>query len=663
MKIRCMNCMKEYENEDHVCPVCGYKQGTLPDEIYHLYPETLLAGRYVVGTVVAYGGFGILYRAWDQKLEVMVAIKEYFPSVYVNRNPGEKEIFIYTGRKKEEFEQGRKGFLDEARNTAKFSAHPNIVNVYDYFEENGTAYMVMEYMKGVTLKEYTKKQGGKIPWEKAVEIGCCMCDVLKDVHAVGILHRDISPDNIMMCEDGSIKLFDFGAARFSDVDNEVARTIILKMGFAPPEQYLKKSRQGPWTDIYALGATIYRSMTGKLPDESVNRKEAVSQKEEDPLVPPQKLVPEIPDYLNIALVKSMAIQPELRFKHVMQFKDALLNRKQYVDIEEELKRKKKIRTMGIAMILMALCFSTLGCFRFYQKKHQEANLGETTIQLWMPLKPGESAEEQQELYARMSEEFLTDYPKVHLEFRCIPEADYQTELITAQKSGEFPVLFESSGLKEPFGNRMETLDGVFSLMNEEDYRFIGSQPDMENLRTQIPLGFLTPVLYGNSSLIADETFLEAENDVDRFLKGRSMVMIGDYEDYGEVQQSLPGLYEILVLPGSLYGCYECLWSVDSQAEELQKLAAERLLYYFLGENAQDIRHIQNETAFPVNQNELEIFLEINQELAFLKEQLQAGDNMELIQGDKASFYDQLYEKRYQEDSFRVEELQQQLKER
>ena len=110
MKIRCMNCMEEYEDADAPCPKCGYVKGTPPNEIYHLFPEEELADRYIIGTVIAYGGFGILYRAWDNKLQIMVAIKEYFPSSYVNRNPGEREIFISTSKKRGEFQEGLEGF-------------------------------------------------------------------------------------------------------------------------------------------------------------------------------------------------------------------------------------------------------------------------------------------------------------------------------------------------------------------------------------------------------------------------------------------------------------------------------------------------------------------------------------------------------------------------
>ena len=180
MKVRCMNCMKEYEEGQAKCPRCGYVRGTRPREIYHLYPEMELADRYIIGTVVGFGGFGVLYRAWDRKLEHMVAIKEYYPAGMVTRIPGQKEVILYTGKKHDEYKNGLTRFLDEARNTARFSSNPNIVNVFDFFEENGTAYMVMEFLEGVSLKEYISRAGGRLPWQQAVEIGLRIIDALKD---------------------------------------------------------------------------------------------------------------------------------------------------------------------------------------------------------------------------------------------------------------------------------------------------------------------------------------------------------------------------------------------------------------------------------------------------------------------------------------------------
>ena len=157
-------------------------------------------------------------------------------------------------------------FLAEARNMAMFNTHPNIVNVYEFFEENNTAYIAMEFLKGMSFKQYIAAQGGKIGWQTAVSVVLSVLDGLKEIHRAKIIHRDVSPDNIFLVptDDGKdyrIKLIDFGAARFASGEEEKTLSIILKPGYAPPEQYRSKSRQGPWTDLYAVGAVLYRAIT------------------------------------------------------------------------------------------------------------------------------------------------------------------------------------------------------------------------------------------------------------------------------------------------------------------------------------------------------------------------------------------------------------------
>ncbi len=633
MKIRCMNCMEEYEDADAPCPKCGYVKGTPPNEIYHLFPEEELADRYIIGTVIAYGGFGILYRAWDNKLQIMVAIKEYFPSSYVNRNPGEREIFIYTSKKRGEFQEGLEGFLSEARNTAKFSSHPNIVNVYDYFKENGTAYMVMEYMDGKTLKEYTKEQGGRLPWEEAVRILTGICDDLQVVHEAGILHRDISPDNIMLCTDGSIKLFDFGAARFSDIEREMTRTIVLKIGFAPPEQYQAKSRQGPWTDVYALGATLYRTITGILPDESMNRREAMESEGADTLANAKASVPELPDYLDIAIEKAMAIEPELRFKTVLQFRDALLDKKSVLPPGEERKLRKRRQKQGLAATAALLLAGVCGCVYVYQSRQKASTLQGARVTIWAPVPDGTEIKEKQDMLEAMAEEFCADYPGVALSVSCIPEAEYQEALEEASASGTFPSLYEcprGGGFEE----RREELGGVLDLLGQEGSYFLSRGYLGEEIRA-LPLGMRLPVVYVNTLLEDEGKEPGPENDEAAFLAGESLILVSDTGTYEAVQEHLPGIYAVRELEGEAFKAVpDPLWSVDSGADELDKNAARRVLYYFLGETAQDIMHVQNECSLPLNKEELAAYLEINQELSFLGEALTPETALEL-RGEEA----------------------------
>ena len=197
-KGRCFNCMELFDEGERICPHCGFQRSTSPKEAYHLYPGMVLKKRYLMGTVVGFGGFGILYRAWDAKLKTMVAIKEFYPAGMVNRVPGQKEVILSTGRGRESYQDLLCRFLDEARNTAKFNQSEEIVHVFDFFEENGTAYMVMEYLRGNSFKDEIRKSHGKVSWKRALEVIFPVIEALKQIHKEGIIHRDISPDNIFI---------------------------------------------------------------------------------------------------------------------------------------------------------------------------------------------------------------------------------------------------------------------------------------------------------------------------------------------------------------------------------------------------------------------------------------------------------------------------------
>lgn len=363
--MRCLQCMKEYHSDYEMCPFCGYVQNTEPKELYFLRPGTVIADRYVVGVSIGSGGFGITYKAWDRTLSKIVAIKEYYPAGLVNRVPGEKKMIIYSGSRERECANGKVRFLDEARNMAKFNTHPNIINVYDFFEENNTAYIIMEFLDGENYKEYIKKQGGRVSVDKALEVTRAVLEALSEVHKSGILHRDISPDNIFICRDGRIKLIDFGAARFSSVENAMTRSVILKPGFAPPEQYQTKSKQGPWTDIYAVGATLYRAVTGNVPEESVNRVE------DDQLTDPKKFCPELSQNLSIVILRSMAILPELRFQSTADFLNALDSGGNIKDVRKELKFRKMRRLVSIVGVSVVVLTGAIFCLRILNEKNRQ----------------------------------------------------------------------------------------------------------------------------------------------------------------------------------------------------------------------------------------------------------------------------------------------------
>ncbi len=243
----------------------------MEENLYCLRKGTRLIGRYTIEGVLGQGGFGITYLGMDELHKKKVAIKEFFPQGIVTRNiEYEDTVTVTLVGEKENYDKGKERFLKEAQTMAMFSKDKGIVKALDFFEINNTAYIVMEYLEGVTLKQYLR-ENERIDAEDLVELLVPLIEALDEIHSQGLIHRDISPDNIMVLPDGRIKLMDFGAARDYTEFGEKSLSIVLKPGYAPPEQYQTHGVQGPWTDIYALCATMYKCITGENPPDAIDR--------------------------------------------------------------------------------------------------------------------------------------------------------------------------------------------------------------------------------------------------------------------------------------------------------------------------------------------------------------------------------------------------------
>ncbi|MCR5236300.1 MAG: serine/threonine protein kinase [Lachnospiraceae bacterium] len=284
------------------------------------YPSALptgsvLSGQYVIDCVLGQGGFGITYRAKDHKTGEYVAIKEFFPDSMATRS--QTSVVPYTGDRGEDYAYGKQCFIEEARTLAQFIGNENIVRIYNYFEENGTAYFVMDYIEGMSFDEYIKQKGGRLSFEETFRILSPVMDALAIVHSRGIIHRDVTPDNIYITSDGKVKLLDFGAARYSLGDRSQSLDVVLKHGFAPKEQYVRRGKQGPFTDIYALGASFYFALTGKRPPDAVDRMD------QDNLVAPSRLGIHVPIEAEKAILMALNVQPADRFQSMQAFKNAI----------------------------------------------------------------------------------------------------------------------------------------------------------------------------------------------------------------------------------------------------------------------------------------------------------------------------------------------------
>lgn len=315
----CLGCMAD-KGDAAGCPYCGWREENAVGSGQHLPPGTILRGKYLLGRVLGQGGFGITYLAWDLDLKLKLAIKEYLPRDFATRAPGNTEVTAYTSVDSQAFfDEGREKFLEEARTLASFEDHPNIVSIRDFFRENSTAYFVMNYIEGQTFKDYIQSKGGRLEYEDALQIMMPVFDALRAIHQTGILHRDISPDNIFITSKGLVKILDFGAARHAMGEHSKSLSVILKPGYAPEEQYRSKGSQGPWTDEYAAAATFYRALTGTVPPDALDRMA------QDTMQSPSQLDCKIPPLSETALLKALSVRAENRFPDLKEFQNALVD--------------------------------------------------------------------------------------------------------------------------------------------------------------------------------------------------------------------------------------------------------------------------------------------------------------------------------------------------
>lgn len=296
----CMGCMNQMEDNLSVCPHCGFNETNLRQESYYLDPGTIIGGKYIVGRVLSYGGHTISYLGMNAEINQKVIVKEYLPSDFSTRSEGEKEVTIYSGDAKEQFENGLTNFLNEANRIQSLKNPEGIARVYDCVAENDTGYVISEYVQGHTLKEILAA-GKKYSVKEAKDFISQILKGLCKVHPLDIIHCDISPETIMVTDSGEIKLLDFGATRYVTTANSKSLAIILKQGYAPEEQYRSRGVRGPWTDVYALGAVMYRMITGVVPQESVERTLV------DELKEPSKLGVSIPENIENALMNALNV--------------------------------------------------------------------------------------------------------------------------------------------------------------------------------------------------------------------------------------------------------------------------------------------------------------------------------------------------------------------
>ncbi len=491
----CMNCFN-VKGAEEVCPHCGYIEGTPPGQAFHLEPGTILANRYIVGTSIGFGGFGITYKAYDTVLGVIVAIKEFYPAGLVNRAPGESQVGIMSGEKTQEYEMQLKRFLIEAQSIAQFGKAKDIVNVYDYFEENNTAYIIMEYIDGILLKKYIEQEG-RIDVETALYLIMPIIEALKKIHGSGIIHRDVSPDNIFITSVGSIKIFDFGAAQFAGHSENTYSEVVIKAGYAPPEQYRSKSRQGAFSDIYSVGAILYEMITGIKPVEASDRMV------KDTLEPPSSLGIKLDPNLDRAIMQAMAVRPEYRFQYVEHLQEAIEDKRVAEYPEEKIRRLQKRRRLAVSLTLFSLTACIVVALVLVKRVRQGNEVVSTPLEkcelkLWVPYEGSQSQEDARKQMELLIKDFQSNSDsfegneKVLISCEAVSADVYAEEFDKAKEEGKEPDIYCTDFVGE--GESLE-LHKLYELLKDEDYYGLSSykiyHPDLRS----VPFGLRTLCIY------------------------------------------------------------------------------------------------------------------------------------------------------------------------
>jgi len=697
----CMGCFEPL-NGFSVCGHCGWHEGATPEHAYHLQPGTVLQDRYIIGNSVGVGGFGITYRAWDANLNTLVAIKEFYPAGLVSRVPGEKDIVVFSGDKKEQFEVAINRFLEEARTMAKFTGHPNIVHVFDFFQANNTAYIVMEFLDGITVKEYMASlPDGRMPVDTALMIVNKILDALSEIHSKGVIHRDISPDNIHITVNNTIKLFDLGAAKLAKGDKEESRSIVVKTGYTPPEQYRGKSKQGPYTDLYSVGAVLYKLITGITPEESIDRNV------EDHLEKPSKLGIEIDSNLERTIMKALALKTELRFQSAEQFQAAISNKKMVDFPEEELKKRRKIRLAFTSVIALF----TVGFIAFFAVYMTNFVKGvdylvaeDDSISVCVPVSDdAKEAKKQKAMYEDIVDKFIenaanpTDDEEGNnfkVKLKTVPESQYKEYMAEQKKAGKLPTVFSTEYFGDDISAYAENLELLLDSVSDTEFSIKKKYEEVYPGMYEFPTGLSADVIYANqaaartagveipekiddiSQLFAsaknkskvstvavsadslddavcamiDGSLYEGKNKklnsgankafgkieasankqkisykagmpYDAFAANNIVYYIDDTSELQNVRNSLPGYYTILPLAtsdGELVVTAAEHFGISKNADDNEKLVGMQFIRFMLTDYAQDLMHIQNKMAIPVNETTMRTYLAFNGDIGFVE---------------------------------------------
>lgn len=561
-------------------------------ELYAVEKSTILNNRYEVLSLIGTGGFSIIYKAYDHELNSTVAIKEYFPNNIAERIPYSRNVHTRNNETTKQFQLGLKSFKEEAYRMAELNGLHNTVNVLGIFDENNTSYIVMELLEGTSLLAYLKTLPNNRfeDADDAKQIIYSVAEALQYAHSKNILHRDVSPDNIFLCNDGRVKLIDFGAAREITESGELS--VIVKPGCTPPEQYQKHGKQGTWTDLYALGATFYRMLTGVYPEAAPDREEH----ENCPL--PSEINSHVPEYIDTLILRCLAYDYTLRIAKASEIMD-VLHRETVIPLPETIHAKKQlIKTVSSGMLAVCLILFVVISLIILKKSETlyTISINECDIRIEVP----ENFSSKTGLEA-VKADFQSMYSQIGIEF-VIDKMDTEDVDVFVYK-----------------GNvaTCSSLEDIQKVNDSANTYYVTIAYDSDLIYWNVEKAFhnsidMSKIHYANDILpeyYTDnyEIFLKDDNS---FCAYR-----GNINLYRNVQHELPGMYKIYptgTAPAPVR------FSVASELEKNQKNAAMRFLLYLMSERAQEILFLNHEGLIPAEKNQYEHFFEVYSELIITK---------------------------------------------
>lgn len=638
---RCLDCFQYYdESISAICSHCGYNHELIKVDGNVLARGTELDNaRYIIGRSLNSGGFGVVYQTWDTKFDIIVAIKEYFPGTLSTRIVGTTEVISLSGRKGEHFLRGKENFIFEARIMMKFEHHENIVNCFNYFEENNTAYIVMEYLEGCSIKEFIAMNS--LDLETVQEITLATMNALQSVHEAGFIFRDVAPDNIFLCSDGKIKLIDFGAAiPVGEKIEGMYEDTIIKPGYAPIEQYASDGNMGAFTDIYALGATIYRMISGNVPFESTDRDEY------DDLPKLKSINADIPEYIDKAVMKAMAVQPKLRFKSIQEFREAFVNEKEIMYIDDYLKKRKTFRKIIFSAVAV-LCLGLTCIVGYIIQRNNEGikniTVEKDTISVAFPFQKDEDKKKYEDIVI----DFNKEYPEIAVDLQMVPSNEYQAYITGAE---QIPNVFLNENVISE--DKLADMGELLTSLNTGDYFAFKEYED--DMTYKIPLSFETSVCYVNTSLMPEvdeqiridqvieknklaysnkflltikdkkdadamyKTYRDHLTTKDSFLQEAVPFYVGSTSEFREITQKFAGYWDVKSYENTLSIRFSDYVSIAASDTNNKENASLLFVYQLLSDYSQNRMYVQiKDGELPVNKDTLDFYLNSYKQLSFI----------------------------------------------